>query len=692
MQHQPHEAFFSFTVPPKPVSLNPHLPSSSVPLSSYHHPASLLSSIVTDLDRPPQPSSHHDLASRSPSSVSPIASSLNRPNTAGPFAFNVPSSTTPSSTATRFSSIHPPTSASSAATSVERPFSSSDVHIINSSFPPPISNTQAPCSSSHATSHDAHQSSAQSNHTHLTSRPSQPPHPPPPLPAPAHMSHHAINIQSVRPMTAPGPSWVGGHHLLDSSFDFPSAHVGLFDQGSSHPFHHDSLSGSLPPKSTSQQVSSNINHAIDSSPGSSSLIVGSVESLTQAPLGSSSGSSHLQSRPSASHSLEPLDSSDHTTSPIRCHQGPGRASLGGRSSDSSPESPDSSDADQIHPHGYLHALAPSHLKQAVRPSTHSGTTASFGQLDRCISQNVHRPMTGYSHMYDLAGSYASINAVGNSYVHRPSVFSGHSSHPYATSPGHYSYGPGSIDSSGHERLYNFNILPGAPRKRARRRFDEVERLYDCNYPGCTKAYGTLNHLNAHITMQKHGPKRLPQEFKEIRKEWRARKKAEAEARALVMKQSVSHLSCNEYGILGGPEAFRQNTSAVSNDSSPSSSSAGGGLTHHLLSPAARGPYSAPPLSRQFSLSDSHPDWYSPDHHRVSSTIIDEQPEYLGSVSSHDSSGSLLPPQVSGSPSGGGSIPHRDQPLSSSPNIIGLPLSHGNRNNSLMLNRPSSLVE
>lgn len=39
---------------------------------------------------------------------------------------------------------------------------------------------------------------------------------------------------------------------------------------------------------------------------------------------------------------------------------------------------------------------------------------------------------------------------------------------------------------------------------------QIERLYECNYPGCTKGYGTLNHLNAHITMQKHGPKRLPQ--------------------------------------------------------------------------------------------------------------------------------------------------------------------------------------
>ncbi|KAH8917670.1 hypothetical protein BT69DRAFT_1196104, partial [Atractiella rhizophila] len=63
-----------------------------------------------------------------------------------------------------------------------------------------------------------------------------------------------------------------------------------------------------------------------------------------------------------------------------------------------------------------------------------------------------------------------------------------------------------------------------PKKRARRRYDEIERLYCCNYEGCGKAYGTLNHLNAHVVMQKHGAKRVPSEFKEIRKEWKARQK------------------------------------------------------------------------------------------------------------------------------------------------------------------------
>ncbi|KXN92418.1 hypothetical protein AN958_07036 [Leucoagaricus sp. SymC.cos] len=101
----------------------------------------------------------------------------------------------------------------------------------------------------------------------------------------------------------------------------------------------------------------------------------------------------------------------------------------------------------------------------------------------------------------------------------------------------------------NNKTYSFVALPGnTVKKRPRRRYDEIERLYQCSWPDCTKAYGTLNHLNAHVTMQKHGSKRtpagkqhprlllinvLPQhshstEFKELRKQWRKAKK-EAEA-------------------------------------------------------------------------------------------------------------------------------------------------------------------
>ncbi|SMY20931.1 unnamed protein product [Zymoseptoria tritici ST99CH_1A5] len=80
-------------------------------------------------------------------------------------------------------------------------------------------------------------------------------------------------------------------------------------------------------------------------------------------------------------------------------------------------------------------------------------------------------------------------------------------------------------------VYSFVPIPGAQQhKRPRRRYEEIERMYKCGWNGCEKAYGTLNHLNAHVTMQSHGTKRTPEEFKEIRKEWKAKKKEEENSR------------------------------------------------------------------------------------------------------------------------------------------------------------------
>lgn len=60
------------------------------------------------------------------------------------------------------------------------------------------------------------------------------------------------------------------------------------------------------------------------------------------------------------------------------------------------------------------------------------------------------------------------------------------------------------------------IIPQVSRKRKRRKYCEINRIYKCEHPGCDKAYGTLNHLNFHIQLQKHGPKRLASEFKHLR--------------------------------------------------------------------------------------------------------------------------------------------------------------------------------
>lgn len=60
------------------------------------------------------------------------------------------------------------------------------------------------------------------------------------------------------------------------------------------------------------------------------------------------------------------------------------------------------------------------------------------------------------------------------------------------------------------QVYSFVPIPGATQnKRPRRRYEEIERMYKCGWNGCEKAYGTLNHLNAHVTMQGHGAKRTP---------------------------------------------------------------------------------------------------------------------------------------------------------------------------------------
>ncbi|CAO1631403.1 unnamed protein product [Parajaminaea phylloscopi] len=64
------------------------------------------------------------------------------------------------------------------------------------------------------------------------------------------------------------------------------------------------------------------------------------------------------------------------------------------------------------------------------------------------------------------------------------------------------------------------------KKRPRRKHSEIDRMYRCGFEGCDKSYGTLNHLNAHVALQKHGEKRTPQEFREMRRAWRAKRKDE----------------------------------------------------------------------------------------------------------------------------------------------------------------------
>ncbi|KAI5457734.1 hypothetical protein BGZ63DRAFT_363953 [Mariannaea sp. PMI_226] len=130
---------------------------------------------------------------------------------------------------------------------------------------------------------------------------------------------------------------------------------------------------------------------------------------------------------------------------------------------------------------------------------------------------------------DMAHSYS--HPAGGMYAQPRPDWAGYGQHSGAPlTPGHpvYAQSPASAPTQQRpNQVYSFVPIPGAQQhKRPRRRYEEIERMYKCGWNGCEKAYGTLNHLNAHVTMQSHGQKRTPEEFKEIRKEWKARKKEE----------------------------------------------------------------------------------------------------------------------------------------------------------------------
>ncbi|KAI0299170.1 hypothetical protein BC826DRAFT_62265 [Russula brevipes] len=60
------------------------------------------------------------------------------------------------------------------------------------------------------------------------------------------------------------------------------------------------------------------------------------------------------------------------------------------------------------------------------------------------------------------------------------------------------------------KTYSFVSLPGNVVRK---------HLYHCSWPGCTKSYVTLNLLNVHIAMQRHGDQRTLAEFEESKKQW-----------------------------------------------------------------------------------------------------------------------------------------------------------------------------
>ena len=58
----------------------------------------------------------------------------------------------------------------------------------------------------------------------------------------------------------------------------------------------------------------------------------------------------------------------------------------------------------------------------------------------------------------------------------------------------------------------YNVgLPFSSR-RFRRKPKQVLRLFDCDFEGCDKSYGTISHLNTHRTRKNHGDARRKNDF------------------------------------------------------------------------------------------------------------------------------------------------------------------------------------
>lgn len=151
---------------------------------------------------------------------------------------------------------------------------------------------------------------------------------------------------------------------------------------------------------------------------------------------------------------------------------------------------------------------------------------------------------------------------------------------YDSSAGRYNVGVsmGNGGVSGENDLTFVSLAGPVAKKRSRRRYDEIERIYHCGYKGCDKAYGTLNHLNAHVAMQKHGEKRLPAEFKEMRKEWRKKKREEAAA-AANKEAAAAAAAANEAQSLPPPAGPYANSVYAPWGAPQDSNDSGSGYSH-----------------------------------------------------------------------------------------------------------------
>lgn len=140
-------------------------------------------------------------------------------------------------------------------------------------------------------------------------------------------------------------------------------------------------------------------------------------------------------------------------------------------------------------------------EQQHMPQYGSQQMTSYARPEWAGHQYPQQAMYGHS---PATTGGAAPNMVAHSIPRPPAVGTYAGAHPVVYP---------NVTQGGHplSTVYSFVPIPGAQQhKRPRRRYEEIERMYKCGWNGCEKAYGTLNHLNAHVTMQSHGTKRTPE--------------------------------------------------------------------------------------------------------------------------------------------------------------------------------------
>jgi len=215
----------------------------------------------------------------------------------------------------------------------------------------------------------------------------------------------------------------------------------------------------------------------------------------------------------------------------------------------------------VYPQSARSGSFPEHVQRSYHPAS---STSSGSMAQQQNNPSIAAPSPTYA-SYGQHSPYAPNPDMTHSYSHpgggmyaqpRPD-WAGYGQHGGAPlTPGHPVYAQNPQSAPPPQRpnqVYSFVPIPGAQQhKRPRRRYEEIERMYKCGWNGCEKAYGTLNHLNAHVTMQSHGQKRTPEEFKEIRKEWKQRKKEE-EANRKAEEERQRQAAAAAAAQNGGPD-------------------------------------------------------------------------------------------------------------------------------------------